>query len=195
MTGEGSRHCKQRVAREKEGGEMPEHHAAPDVVKLIYARRSVRQFLDAPVDRELLLELLRAASWAPSGLNNQPWRFAIVWDAEVKEKLAGLTRYATVLRNAPVLVPVFMDRETSYDYVKDCQAVGACIENLLLAAHGYGLGAVWIGEILKNKEPVRDILGLPERLELMAVVAIGHPAHEKQTSHRRPLEELILLEK
>jgi nitroreductase len=174
---------------------MPEHHAAPDVVKVIYARRSVRQFLDAPVDRELLLELLRAASWAPSGLNNQPWRFAIVWDAQVKEKLAGLTRYATVLRNAPVLVPVFMDRETSYDYVKDCQAVGACIENLLLAAHGYGLGAVWIGEILKNKELVRDIFGLPERLELMAVVAIGHPTHEKQTSHRRPLEELILLEK
>jgi len=174
---------------------MPEHHAAPDVLKVIYARRSVRQFLDAPVDRELLLELLRAASWAPSGLNNQPWRFAIVWDAEVKEKLAGLTRYATVLRNAAVLVPVFMDRETSYDYVKDCQAVGACIENLLLAAHGYGLGAVWIGEILKNKEPVRGILGLPERLELMAVVAIGYPAHEKHTSHRRPLEELILLEK
>jgi nitroreductase len=92
-------------------------------------------------------------------------------------------------------VPVFLDRETSYDYVKDCQAVGACIQNLLLAAHGYGLGAVWIGEILKNKEPVRNILGLPERLELMAVVAIGHPAHDQHASHRRPLEELILFEK
>ena len=179
----------------KKEGKCPSTTPRRMLLKVIYARRSVRQFLDAPVDRELLLELLRAASWAPSGLNNQPWRFAIVWDAEVKEKLAGLTRYATVLRNAPVLVPVFMDRETSYDYVKDCQAVGACIENLLLAAHGYGLGAVWIGEILKNKEPVRNVLGLPERLELMAVVAIGHPAHEKQTSHRRPLEELILLEK
>lgn len=167
----------------------------PDVLTAIYERRSVRHFSDVPVDRQTVMELLRAASWAPSGLNNQPWRFAVVWDAALKESLAALTRYSATLKAAAVLVPVFLDRETSYDYVKDCQAVGAAIQNFLLAAHAMGLGAVWIGEILKNKDLVRDRLGLPDRLELMAVIALGHPAHRKQQSHRRPVEELIVLER
>jgi nitroreductase len=166
-----------------------------EVLSALYGRRSVRQFQEAPIDRKLLVEALRAASWAPSGLNNQPWRFALVWDRELKEKLGGLTRYAAVLKSAAVLVPVFLDRESSYDYTKDCQAVGACIQNFLLAIHSFGLGAVWIGEILKNKERVAEILDLPARLELMAVVAAGHPAHRNQSSHRRAVEELILFEK
>jgi nitroreductase len=92
-------------------------------------------------------------------------------------------------------VSVFLDKEASYDYTKDCQAVGACIQNFLLALHSFDLGAVWVGEILKNKEKVIEILQLPDRIELMAVVAVGHPAHRKQTSHRQPIEELILLDK
>jgi nitroreductase len=166
-----------------------------EVVKTIYERRSVRNFTEAPVDRRVIQEILRAASWAPSGLNNQPWRFAIIWDQGVKEEMGRLTRYASVLKNAAVLIPVFLDQESSYDRVKDCQAIGACLQNLLLAVHSYGLGATWIGEILKNKERVLTILELPERLELMAVVAVGHPLHRNQTSHRKPIEELIVLEK
>jgi nitroreductase len=166
-----------------------------EVVKAIIDRRSVRHFTDAALDRKLVVEILEAASWAPSGLNNQPWRFALVWDQDLKDALGKLTRYSTVLKSAPVLIPVFLDKEVSYEYVKDCMAVGACIQNLLLAAHAHGLGAVWIGEILKNKEEVVKALELPERLELMAVVAVGHPAHRNQSSHRRPLEELIVLEK
>ncbi len=166
-----------------------------EVIKIIRERRSVRNFTEEPVDRKLMLEILRSASWAPSGLNNQPWRFAIVWDQGLKEELGRLTRYSAVLRNAAVLVPVFLDRESSYDQIKDCQAMGACIQNLLLAVHAQGLGATWIGEILKNKERVQKLLDLPERLELMAVIAIGHPLHRNQTSHRRPIEELIIFER
>ena len=174
---------------------MSDQGTGSAVMKAIHERRSVRHFTEASVDRGLLLEALRAASWAPSGLNNQPWRFVIIRDAQLKEKLAVLTRYSNTLRSAAVLVPVFLDKETSYDYVKDCQAIGACIQSFLLALHDQGLGAVWIGEILKNKDKVSGILELPERLELMAVIAIGHPAHQSQSSHRRPVEELIVLEK
>lgn len=166
-----------------------------NILSAIYDRRSVRHFLDAPVERQLVMEAIRAASWAPSGLNNQPWRFALVWDPRLKEELSKLTRYATVIKSAAMVIPVFLNKETSYDYVKDCQAIGAANQNLLLALHAQGLGAVWIGEILKNKGEVVKILGLPDRLELMAVIAVGHPAHRNQTSHRRPLEELVVLEK
>ncbi len=165
------------------------------ILKAIHERRSIRQFLDTPVSRDLIMIAVKAASWAPSGLNNQPWRFAIVWDQPLQKALAALTRYASILESAPAVIAVFLDKEASYDYTKDCQAVGACLQNLLLALHSLDLGAVWIGEILKNKERVREILQLPARLELMAVVAVGHPAHRDQKSHRRPLEELILLEK
>jgi nitroreductase len=165
------------------------------VLKAIYERRSIRTFTDATVDRGPILEALRAASWAPSGLNNQPWRFAVLWENDLKSRVAGLTRYAAIVREAAVLVAVFLDKEASYDHVKDCQAVGACIQNFLLAIHAQDLGAVWIGEILKNKDEIVRILDVPTRLEPMAVIAVGHPAHRKQSSHRRPVEELIILEK
>jgi nitroreductase len=165
------------------------------ILKAIHERRSVRHFVDAPVSRDLIMTAIEAASWAPSGLNNQPWRFAIIWDKPSHEALAALTRYSNILKSASVLVAVFLDKEASYDYTKDCQAVGACLQNLLLSLHSMELGAVWIGEILKNKERVIEILKLSERLELMAIVAVGHPAHRSQQSHRRQIEELILLEK
>jgi nitroreductase len=165
------------------------------VIKAIHERRSVRQFTDTQVSRDLIMAALEAASWTPSGLNNQPWRFAVIWDKPLQEALAALTRYSTILKSASVLIAVFLDKEASYDYTKDCQAVGACLQNLLLSLHSMDLGAVWIGEILKNKERIIEILKLPERLELMAVVVVGHPARRDQKSHRRPLEELILLEK
>ncbi len=165
------------------------------ILQAIHARRSVRDFVDTPVSREVIMTALEAASWAPSGLNNQPWRFAIIWDKPLREAVAALTRYSNTLRSAAVLIAVFLDKESSYDHTKDCQAVGACLQNLLLSLHSMDLGAVWIGEILKNQERVIEVLKLPERLELMAVVAVGHPASRNQKSHRRPLAELILLEK
>ena len=165
------------------------------ILKAIHERRSVRHYTDTPVSRDLIMTALEAASWAPSGLNNQPWRFAVIWDQPSQKALAALTRYSHILESASVLLAVFLDQEASYDHTKDCQAVGACLQNLLLSLHSLDLGAVWIGEILKNKERVIEILNLPERFELMAVVAVGHPAHRDQKSHRRPLEELILLEK
>ncbi|MGC9194598.1 MAG: nitroreductase family protein [Syntrophobacteraceae bacterium] len=165
------------------------------VIKAIYERRSVRQFLDGAVPRDCVMEALRAACWAPSGLNNQPWRFAIIWDAQAKDALGALTRYSETIKTAAVLVVVLLDRDASYERTKDCQAIGACVQNLLLAFHAMDLGAVWIGEILKNGERVIDILKLPDRMELMAVVAVGLPAHRNQKSHRRPVEELIVLEK
>lgn len=165
------------------------------VMKAIYERRSVRQFLDAPVSRDCVMEAVKAACWAPSGLNNQPWRFAIVRDTGCKEALAALTRYSSTLKSAALLVAVLLDREASYDRTKDCQAIGASLQNMLLAFHSMDLGAVWIGEILKNADRAVEILKLPERLELMAVVAVGHPAHRNQKSHRRPIEELIVFEK
>ncbi|MEZ0328750.1 MAG: nitroreductase [Dissulfuribacterales bacterium] len=162
------------------------------VLKVIYERRSVRHFASQAVEPEKIYEVLKAGSWAPSGLNNQPWRFAIVVNEQTKEAIAELTRYRQVVLNAAVLLPVFIDKTVMYHDTKDHQSIGACLQNMLLAAHSLGLGAVWLGEILKNADKVRSILKLPEELELMAVIAVGYPAKGGQTSSRRPLDELIV---
>ncbi len=164
------------------------------VLEAIYSRRSVRDYTAEPVAKELIYEIIQAGTWAPSGLNNQPWRFVIVQDPEKREALAQLTRYGEIIRRAPVVIAVFVDKEAMYHEVKDHQAMGACLQNMLLAAHALGLGAVWLGEILKNADLVRETLALPANLELMAVVALGHPKHHNQRSSRKPLKEVILKE-
>ncbi|MFH1671951.1 MAG: nitroreductase family protein [Pseudomonadota bacterium] len=162
------------------------------IIDLIKSRRSIREYTDKGVSDDAVQQIIEAGSWAPSGLNNQPWRFVVVRARDTKEKLAGLTHYGMIILNAPVVIPVFLSDAVSYDRTKDTLAVGACIQNMLLAIHGLGLGGVWLGEILKNKEEVRASLDLPEELELMAVVAIGHPRHTNQSSDRKPAEELII---
>ena len=146
------------------------------IIDIIKSRRSVREFMDRPVEDDLIANILDAGRWAPSGLNNQPWRFVVVRDREIAGSLAGCTRYSSIVHSAPLLIAVFLDRDVMYDHTKDVQACGAAIQNMLLAAHGMGLGSVWLGELLNQKDKVRNILNAPGSLELMAVVAIGYPA-------------------
>ncbi len=164
------------------------------VIDAIRNRRSIREFTDQPVSRDLLLQIITAGIWAPSGLNNQPWRFVIIRDHEINAKLASLTHYTHIVQAAPALIAVYLDQKKMYDPVKDHQAAGACIQNMLLAAHELGLGAVWLGQILKNRDRVNDVLQLTDQFDLMALLAIGYPKHRNQQSRRQPLTDLILHE-
>lgn len=164
-----------------------------DIIEIIKTRRSIRTFTSQKVEGELVAEILEAGRWAPSGLNNQPWRFAVICKPALKKEMATLTRYARIVRSAPVLIAVFLDTNESYHRTKDLQAAGACIQNMLLEAHSVGLGAVWLGEIIKSSDAIRDLLKLPAALELMAVVALGHPAGAPLRGKRKPLDKLVLL--
>lgn len=164
------------------------------VLAAIYNRRSIRDYTDEAVSKEDLYEIIRAGVWAPSGLNNQPWRFVVIRDKEVSGQLAEQTHYGQIVRSAAALIAVYLDETVMYDPVKDHQAAGACIQNMLLATEALGLGAVWLGQILKNKKQVNAILELGDHLDLMAVLAIGYPAHRDQKSTRKELAEFLLRE-
>jgi nitroreductase len=166
-------------------------HAVLDAIR---SRRSIRQYSDDPVSGDDLSAILEAGRWAPSGLNNQPWRFAVVRDSKVKEEIAKQTRYRQIILNAPVIIVVFIDNDAGYDRVKDCQGIGACLQNMWLATHALDLGGVWLGEILKNRDRVGEILESPKSYELMAVLAIGHPKQRQQKSDRKSLSELVFKE-
>ena len=164
------------------------------VLEAIYNRRSIREYTDDEIPIEQLREIVKAGIWAPSGLNNQPWRFVIVQSPEIREELAQQTHYGHIVRDASALIAVYLNVEAMYDEVKDHQSAGACIQNILLAAEALGLGGVWLGQILKNKQEVNRILDLDENHDLMAVVALGHPLHRNQKSNRKNISELLLKE-
>jgi len=163
-----------------------------EVLRAIYGRRSRREFTEEPVAARDLDEIMRAGIWAPSGLNNQPWRFVVVQSEAGRRGLAALTKYGHIVLGAPALVAVYLDKEAMYNEVKDHQAAGACMQNMLLAAESLSLGAVWLGQILENDAKVNELLGLTGALELQGVIALGHPRHRNQRSQRGKLEDFVI---
>lgn len=160
----------------------------------IRSRRSIRHFKKEPVSDDLLDQILEAGLWAPSGKNNQPWKFAVIRDEMLKASLASLTHYSAIIHSAPVCIAIFLDHTLVYDRTKDVQAVGACIQNMLLSIHALGLGGVWLGEILKNKEKVRELLRAKKEWELMAVIALGHPSERRrERGERASLQEKVFM--
>ncbi|MGE4297873.1 MAG: nitroreductase family protein [Desulfovibrionaceae bacterium] len=163
------------------------------VLAAIRQRRSIRTFTPAALTEDEITAILEAGVWAPSGLNNQPWKFLVVRTGDPrKEILAGLTKYTHILNGADTLFCVFLDKERMYNPLKDHQVAGAAIQNMLLAVHALGLGAVWIGEIINRPDEVMDAIGVDkEQYEFMAVLAVGHP-DQKGSSSRRELESFLM---
>ncbi len=152
----------------------------------IMTRRSIRTYTDQAVTEEQTDTILRAAMAAPSAGNQQSWRFIVVTEADQRSELSKTTPYAKMLADAPLGIVVCGDTRTEKHpgyWVQDCSAA---IENALVAANSLGLGAVWLGvhPIAERADNVRKVLGLPEGVEPLAMLAIGHPAETKPAADR-----------
>jgi nitroreductase len=161
------------------------------IYETIRSRRSIRKYKKELPSEKHITDILEAGRWAPSGLNNQPWRFKVLADKAQKDGLAEFTEYGDVIKSAPAAICVFLDKEASYNRQKDIMAVGACIQNMLLQAEESGLAACWLGEILNKKDDVSSYLSTGKKLKLMAVITLGYSA-ESAESERKPLKELML---
>ena len=160
---------------------------------IIEQRHSVRSYKNARIEKSAIKKILKAGTLAPSGKNGQPWRFAVVQDdKKLLQNIAACTVYENFVSTADCLICVFMDKSESYHYIKDCQAIGACIQNMLLEAEHSGLGACWIGEILNRDVAVKKLLGIGNRYDLMAVVAVGQKGGEEKRAARKPLDDVVL---
>jgi len=168
-------------------------HADNPVINAIFKRRSIRKYTDKPVSRENIITILEAGRWAPSGLNNQPWRFMVVTHDDPRhEKLARCTKYAHIVRNSHACIAVMLEKTAIYSQMKDHQGAGACIQNMMLAAHALGLGTVWLGQIVNDQTASLNALDKSEdKYELQAVIALGHP-DQKGSADRKTLSELLL---
>jgi nitroreductase len=149
-----------------------------DTFEALLTRRAVREFTPQPVSAGQVEQILRAAMYAPSACNQQPWHFIVVDSREQLDALADLHPYAQMLRQAPLAIIVCADLTLETcpgNWVIDCSAA---MENLLLAAHALGLGSVWVG-VYPNEERVKGIsafLRLPGYAAPLCLAAIGYPA-------------------
>jgi len=162
-----------------------------DILKKIRSRRSIRKFTKKAVLPAAINKILEAGRWAPSGLNNQPWRFMVL-SGEAKNALAGFTHCAPVIKSCDKAVLIFLDKKSSYHRDKDLMAVGACAQNMLLCAHSLKLGACWLGEILNRRNELQKHLKIKNRLELQAVIALGRPAQKLPAGKRRTLKKIMV---
>jgi len=151
-----------------------------ELIKTIFARRSIRAYAPIPVDDQHIGTLLEAAMAAPSASNRKPWHFVVVTNRQTLDRLAEAHPFGKMLFKAPLCVVVCGDPSISERYwVQDCSAA---TENLLLATVALGLGAVWIGVHPQDEREttVRGILGIPEGIIPLNLIAVGHPAEEKE---------------
>jgi len=161
-----------------------------DLETAIRSRRSIRKFKPDKIPRELILELVEAAQWAPSACNKQLWRFIAIEDDEIKEKLIKEAGSTPQIRKAPlVMVVLYQEGYTKLKYA-NIQSAAAAIQNMLLVAHARGLGGVWLAS-MGNVERVRKILGIPDNYLVIAYVALGYPDESPAPPERREASELI----
>lgn len=157
-----------------------------DIQDAIFHRRSVRKYTGLPVSDEQITRFLEAAMMAPSAGNAQPWQFVVVRDNETLSEIKEINPYAGMAENAPVGVLVCGDLSLEkYPgfWVQDC---AAAVQNLLLAVHGDGLGAVWTGiyPLEDRVEGFRKLFALPEHIVPLAFLPIGQPAQKPKSESR-----------
>lgn len=166
------------------------------VIENIMTRTSVRAYTGEPVSDEQVQTLLRAAMAAPSAANAQPWKFVVVRDKAMRQELGdslSTARYAAV---ADVVIIVCGDkRKMAEGDLRDywIDDASAATENILLAAHGMGLGAVWTGVYPREwiEKPIRQIVDLPSYLVPLSLIPIGHPADSHKPIDKWKSENVI----
>jgi len=153
---------------------------AKEMIKTIFARRSIRKYTAELVREEDVKTMLEAAMAAPSASNLKPWHFVVVTNRQILDNLARVHPHGKMLFEAPLCIAVCGDKTISASFwVQDCSAA---TENLLLAATTLCLGAVWLGVHPREDRvsAIRKVLNLPETVVPLNLISIGHPAEEKE---------------
>ena len=158
----------------------------PDALTVIHNRKSVRKYLNKPVNKEQLEILLRAGMAAPTAGDKRPWVFIVITDKAMLDSLSLASRGTSMISSAAAAIAVCGDTRIGFKsevWVQDCSAAS---ENILLAAEAIGLGAVWTG-IYLNEEPtkyVKKMLGLPLEVYPLNIISIGYPTGEEKPKNK-----------
>ena len=156
-----------------------------NAIETIMTRTSIRSFTDRAVSADTVEMLLRAGMAAPTAVNLQPWHFVVVNDRAKIDELGGNGRQSQMWHESPLVIVVCGNMEKAMEgvgqafWVQDCSAA---TENILLAAHALGLGAVWTGcyPIEERVANISQVLGLPEHIVPLCAIVMGYPNESPQ---------------
>jgi nitroreductase len=167
-----------------------------DVFTAISGRRSVRAYSDTGIEEDKLRRILEAARLSPSAKNIQDWKFIVVRDPATRKKLAEAAKGQTFVSEAPVVIVAC---GTEPEYVMSCGQHAYTIDlsiacaYMVLEAYDLGIGSCWLGAFYEDQ--VKDILGIPEKVRVVAMIPFGYPAETVAARPRKTLEEIVAYEK
>lgn len=163
-----------------------------DVIEAIRTRRSVRSYQDKPIEDAKLQSVLEAGRLAPSANNMQEWRFVVVRDPGTRAELVEAAKGQAFVGQAPVVIAACA---TAPDYVMSCGNpsslidLAIAVDHMTLKAVEEGLGTCWIGAFYQGQ--VKEILGIPDTVNVVSLLPLGYPADEPKGKTRKLLAEVI----
>jgi len=170
-----------------------------DVIECIKTRRSIRKFLDVPVEWDKVGTIVEAGRNAPNAGNLQNWKFIIVLDEGKRKSIAEACLQQFWMAKAPVHIIICSEPEKAKRFygirgerLYSIQNCAAAVQNMLLAANSVGLGACWVGAFDEDK--VSSVLGIPNYARPQAVIPIGYPAEKVPYPMQYQLENLVFME-
>lgn len=157
-----------------------------DLFDALYHRRSIRKYSQKKVNDEILKSIIKAGMYAPSAVNKQPWHFVIFRDKDAIQKISEVHPNASMLLGASAGILVCFDTQLQHDEGYGPVDCSAATQNMLLAAHGLGLGACWIGIYPRTNrvKSLSNIFKLPEHVVPFSVISVGFPDEEKGSPER-----------
>jgi len=159
------------------------------LVNLLKSRRSIRIYQDKPIPQDLLLQIVEAGRWAPTAANLQPWHFIVVTDPETRKRIGEVARFFFVnshVGKAPVVMALGFDTRKGKYGRYDVTLAGG---NMLTMAASLGLGTCWIGAFDEPK--VKEILEIPESIEVIGLITLGYPDEKAEIPPRVELEKIV----
>lgn len=169
------------------------------IIQNIMTRTSVRAYTDQAIGKDTIETILKAGMAAPTAVNAQPWHFVAVTNRAILDSLATSNPNARMLHQAPLAIVVCGDITKTLEgkgrefWIQDCSAA---TENILLAAHAYGLGAVWTAAypIDDRMASISTTLQLPETIVPLCAIIIGHPAENPEPKDKWKEENVTYIE-
>jgi nitroreductase len=164
-----------------------------NIFELIKTRKSVRKYLDKPVEEDKLNQILEAAHLAPSASNRQEWRFVVVQDKDTREKLAVAAGSQTFVGEAPVVLVACAETDGKIMHCGlPCHPIDVAIalDHITLCAVELGLGTCWIGHF--DPQQVKKILNIPDEIVVVELMPLGYPADPSAIQKKRlPMNQII----
>lgn len=157
------------------------------LVDVILSRRSIRQYDDKDIPKDVLDKILEAGRQSPSAANRQPYQFVVVTESEIKKELSGLV--SGFLKNAPVVIVGCANPKALLTGKWAVIDTTIALENIVLAAWSLGVGSCWIGAF--NEQKVKNAVQIPEKWKVVALISLGYPAENPESRKKKEKSKLF----